>query len=372
MSSKLKTILYGGTLQYPIKDPNIIIGDSNDYTPGTLVDANKVTQMINKSIQDLIGNSPDNLNSIYELAAKVNSVSDLVNKIKKRYWFQSSKDGQGIKIKTGLKSGSSTELVFSDFIRQWVNSNNCIETRIMSNGKTILKHINDDFDDDSYGQMYNYELLEGKIKANEDGLYLGASDAYGRGQFLIRDSQDLKEIAMEIGNTNDKNETGLQMFPNDITIYTYDRISNESEKYDKNLISLKDFGFLVRSNSFKIKLGNIDGFTVEGREGEGNILKFEPLGNVYINRHTVDGATLNSHNKRIIHYSISGGDEQNYNGHVLYYYGINGSNFISCTENKNKINIPQTTFEDKDAVNKEYVDSLFAQLNERINNLATN
>lgn len=67
-----------------------------------------------------------------------------------------------------------------------------------------------------------------------------------------------------------------------------------------------------------------------------------------------------------------GGDEQNYNGHVLYYYGINGSNFISCTENKNKINIPQTTFEDKDAVNKEYVDSLFAQLNERINNLATN
>lgn len=69
MNSKLKTILYGGSLKYPISDPEVIIGDSTGkYANGVLMDANKIQEIINKEIQKLIGDSPSSLDTLYELA----------------------------------------------------------------------------------------------------------------------------------------------------------------------------------------------------------------------------------------------------------------------------------------------------------------
>lgn len=365
MSSKLKTILYGGTLQYPLKDPEIIIGDSDKFSPGTLVDANKVTQMINNAIQDLVGNSPENLDTLYELAAKVNSTSNTVDAIKDHYWFQSSKNITGIKIKNAIDTG--TDFINFNFIRQWLNSNNDIETRIESNGKCILKHSNK-LEGEKSSAMYDYELFEGKIKANPSSLYLGGSIAQMNKNIVIHDSANNEEVIMKIGSAILKNETYIDMVPGNIEICCKDGYSEDSN--DKVYIKLDDAEGIIMRSVGGDKLYFQSGLRIEGSEGTGSFLNFDSIGNVFISRYVYNAA--NEHNKRIIHYSTTGGDEQDYIGHVLYYYGINGNDFITCTENKNKINIPQTTFEAKDAVNKEYVDSLFTQLNERINNLVTN
>lgn len=86
MNSKLKTILYGGPLKYPISDPEVIIGDSTGkYANGVLMDANKIQEIINKEIQKLIGDSPSSLDTLYELADALSDNPMLVKVLNNKF-----------------------------------------------------------------------------------------------------------------------------------------------------------------------------------------------------------------------------------------------------------------------------------------------
>lgn len=71
MNSKLNTVLYGGPLQYPLNDVQVIMG-TGTYQSGTLMDANKIYETVKTEIQKLIGDAPGGLDSLYELAEALN------------------------------------------------------------------------------------------------------------------------------------------------------------------------------------------------------------------------------------------------------------------------------------------------------------
>lgn len=361
LKARLNSIISGGDLKYPISNPTILTS-SGEHLPGTMMDANTIIAQIKEQVvkHDL---------DTASILTKLDKVVKDVDYLDDYYSYQKTSNKTGIKINCKLDDGdTSTE----PFIRKWRDSKGNVCTVINPNEQyddfltnaIIWKVYGSTSTIPKRDQMVASLFTDAVTKRADGTIVFGKRDTFSQGSLTFDGTAPgAKEFELKgrIGVLTTRRESGISLMT-----------ESYNDDHDDPRISLDP-------GTIKMEFRRC-GSILSANNGDGFLQINRPL--------TVEELLQNiekgSINKIIRNYTASrkGTNSKGEEDVYLGYFGYNGSSFIECKEDSNKIIIPQTTFEAKDAVNREYVNAQinqfgtsfgnsFSNINQSINNLYT-